>query len=160
MSPERPISPKNRWSMTAVCVTAAVFVVAALLGFVFLPYAQAGVKPSSLWDTICAAAGVPRQSSAAEPVAPDFKTSAVVMTVATLGRPSPESIGRGATLAHQCAICHGPTGISRADSPNLAGQFIGAIYKQLEDFKSGARTNAVMSPLVVNLSEQIGRAHV
>ena len=36
-----------------------------------------------------------------------------------------DSIGRGATLAQQCAICHGPTGVSRANSPNLAGQYAG-----------------------------------
>src|ERR1700723_2123756 len=52
------------------------------------------------------------------------------------------------------AICHGPTGISRADSPNLAGQYAAVIYKELLDFRSGARTNATMSPFAANLSEQ------
>jgi cytochrome c553 len=45
-----------------------------------------------------------------------------------------------ATLAMQCAICHGP----------LAA----AVYKQLRDFKTGARTTAVMGPFAVKLSEQ------
>ena len=65
-----------------------------------------------------------------------------------------ESIGRGATLAHQCAICHGPTGVSRADSPNLAGQYASVIYKELKDFQTGARVNAVMSPFAPHLSDQ------
>jgi cytochrome c553 len=65
-----------------------------------------------------------------------------------------QSIGRGATLAHQCAICHGPAGFSRADAPNLSGQFAGAIYKQLKDFQSGARSNAVMTPFAAKLTDQ------
>lgn len=71
-----------------------------------------------------------------------------------LARPSQESIGRGATLAHRCAICHGPTGLSRADSPNLAGQYASVIYKQMLDFRSGARTSAIMSPFAANLTDQ------
>ena len=42
---------------------------------------------------------------------------------------TPSSIGRDATLAHECAICLEPTGVSRADSPNLAGQYASAILE-------------------------------
>ncbi|HXH47649.1 MAG TPA: c-type cytochrome, partial [Bradyrhizobium sp.] len=77
-----------------------------------------------------------------------------VLTPTMLARPSQESIGRGATLAHRCAICHGPTGLSRADSPNLAGQYASVIYKQMLDFRSGARTSAIMSPFAANLTDQ------
>jgi cytochrome c553 len=44
--------------------------------------------------------------------------------------------------------------MSDANSPNLAGQYASVIYKQLLDFQSGARRNAVMSPMVSNLSDQ------
>jgi cytochrome c553 len=64
------------------------------------------------------------------------------------------SIGRGATLAQRCAICHGPQGVSDANSPNLAGQYAAVTYKELNDFKSGARVNAVMSPFAANMSNQ------
>ena len=47
-----------------------------------------------------------------------------------------------------------PTGISRADSPSLAGQYAVAIYKELQDFKTGARVNATMSPFAVGMGEQ------
>jgi cytochrome c553 len=77
-----------------------------------------------------------------------------VMTSDMLRGADPDSIGRGATLAHQCAICHGPTGVSRADSPNLAGQYASVIYKELKDFQTGARVNAVMSPFAAHLSDQ------
>jgi cytochrome c553 len=63
------------------------------------------------------------------------------------------SIGRGATLALRCTMCHGARGLSDANSPNLAGQYPIAIYKQLVDFKTGARVSAVMAPLVADLSD-------
>ncbi|HEY0422536.1 MAG TPA: c-type cytochrome [Rhodopila sp.] len=65
-----------------------------------------------------------------------------------------ESIGRGATFAQRCTMCHGARGLSDANSPNLAGQYPAVIYKQLLDFKSGARTSVVMAPLVTDLNEQ------
>src|SRR5262249_44609716 len=65
-----------------------------------------------------------------------------------------EAIGRGATLAHQFAICHGATRINHTNFPNLAGQYAEAIYKQLNDFKSGARVNATMSPFAQALTDQ------
>ena len=48
----------------------------------------------------------------------------------------PVSIGRGATLAQRCTMCHGPQGVSDANSPNLAGQYAAVIYKELDDFKT------------------------
>jgi cytochrome c553 len=50
-------------------------------------------------------------------------------------------------------MCHGARGLSQADTPNLAGQFPVTIYKQLMDFKTGARTSSVMAPLVADLSD-------
>jgi cytochrome c553 len=71
-----------------------------------------------------------------------------------LGHASAESIGRGATLALRCTMCHGARGLSEANTPNLAGQYAPVIYKQLQDYRSGARASAVMAPLVANLSDQ------
>jgi cytochrome c553 len=51
-------------------------------------------------------------------------------------------------------MCHGPQGMSEANSPNLAGQYATVVYKELQDFQSGARQNAVMSPMARNLSDQ------
>jgi cytochrome c553 len=76
------------------------------------------------------------------------------MTSEMLTRHDQVSIGRGATLAQRCAICHGPQGVSDANSPNLAGQFAAVTYKQLVDFKTGARVNVVMSPFAANLGNQ------
>ena len=54
-----------------------------------------------------------------------------------------------------CAACHGADGNSPSDMfPKLAGQGEAYLVKQLADFQSGARENAVMAPMVANLSEQ------
>jgi cytochrome c553 len=154
MSARELFSFRNLYFSVAVGVTAALFVLTALGGFIVLPYAQPELKFAGVWDAICSAAGLPRAISSATPPASGLSNSRVVLTSTTLARPSQQSIGRGATLAQRCAICHGPTGISRADSPNLAGQYASVIYKELLDFRSGARTNAVMAPFAVNLSDQ------
>ena len=97
---------------------------------------------------------MPRVSAQGSSIQPDFKTSNVVMTSEMLTKQDQVSIGRGATLAQRCAICHGPQGVSDANSPNLAGQFAAVTYKELNDFKTGARVNVVMSPFAANMSNQ------
>lgn len=148
-------SLRNPYFRMSVGLTLGVFLLTALVGFVVLPLAERELQFANLWDVICSAAGLSRGGVPGAPAGQSAApTSKVVLTSATLAHPSQESIGRGATLAQRCAICHGPTGISRADAPNLAGQYRAVIYKELEDFRSGARVNAVMSPFAVNLSDQ------
>jgi cytochrome c553 len=155
MSAREIFSLRNPYFATSVGIVAGILVLTAVAGFIILPYAQPELKFTSIWDAICSAAGLPQRaaSSAAAP-SPAHRLSEAVLTPTTLAHPTQESIGRGATLAQRCAICHGPTGVSRADSPNLAGQYASVIYKELIDFRSGARTNAVMSPFAVNLTDQ------
>src|SRR6516165_1349926 len=150
----RNLNLRNPYFAASVGVAVTFFILTALGGFIVLPYAQREVKFAGLWDAICSSAGVPRRADSIAAPASAHPTSTVVLTSATLARPSQQSIGRGATLAQRCAICHGPTGISQADSPNLAGQYASVIFKELLDFRSGARTNAVMTPFAVDLSDQ------
>src|SRR3954470_9746785 len=154
MSEQPLFSVRNPWFNASVGVTAAIAVLAALAGLIWLPLAQPNLKLSGIWDAICSAAGVPRASLPADSIQPDFKTSNVVMTSEMLTRHDQVSIGRGATLAQRCAICHGPQGVSDANSPNLAGQFAAVTYKELVDFRTGARVNVVMSPFAANLTNQ------
>jgi cytochrome c553 len=154
MSARELFTFRNRYFSIAIGVAAGLFVLTAIGGLIVLPYAQTHLEFASLWDAICSAAGVPQRSANAEAPRAAYPYSKAILTATTLARPSQDSIGRGATLAQRCAICHGPTGISRADSPNLAGQYAAVIYKELLDFRSGARANAVMSPFAVNLSDQ------
>ncbi|HCM48330.1 MAG TPA: cytochrome c4 [Colwellia sp.] len=54
-----------------------------------------------------------------------------------------------------CSACHGPTGVSASPMfPNLAGQNDAYIIKQLNDFKSGTRSDAMMGPMAANLSAE------
>ena len=61
----------------------------------------------------------------------------------------------GKAKAAVCAACHGVEGISAISAnPNLAGQVPGYIAAQLEAFKSGERSNAIMAGQAAILSEQ------
>lgn len=154
MSTRELFTFRNPYFSAALGIAGGLFVLTALVGFILLPYAQKNLQFANLWDAICSAAGLPQRRASAPTAKVGPRLSEAVLTQKTLVKPSQESIGRGATLAQRCAICHGPTGISRADSPNLAGQYAAVIYKELWDFRSGARTNAVMSPFAVNLTDQ------
>ena len=61
----------------------------------------------------------------------------------------------GQTKSKPCAACHGPDGNSQAaDFPKIAGQHYDYLLKSLKDYKSGARKNAIMAPLVANLTQR------
>lgn len=54
-----------------------------------------------------------------------------------------------------CAACHGVDGVSVVPAqPNLGGQNVRYLYKQLVDFKTGYRKNGIMQSQVANLSQQ------
>ena len=59
------------------------------------------------------------------------------------------------TAATICAGCHMADGNSMlAANPKLAGQFPEYLYKQLTEFKSGARMNPIMGAMVASLSDE------
>ncbi|MQX51966.1 c-type cytochrome [Alcanivorax sediminis] len=61
----------------------------------------------------------------------------------------------GEAKAAPCAACHGQGGNASIPTyPKLAGQGEEYLVKQLQDFKSGARNNAIMAGQVANMSEQ------
>ncbi|HKE42609.1 MAG TPA: c-type cytochrome [Casimicrobiaceae bacterium] len=58
-----------------------------------------------------------------------------------------------------CAACHGGDGNSTAPAnPNLAGQQVEYITLQLQNFKSGVRSSAVMAGMVATLTPEDMRA--
>jgi cytochrome c553 len=155
MSPQDDRSSGKGWFTTAIGVTVLIALVSMLTGFLWLPFAQPDSPFRSVWDAICSSAGLIRNEPIGAVVTNSgYKTSAVVMAPDMLPRASAQSIGRGGTLALQCTMCHGARGLSRADTPNLAGQYAPAIYKQLHDYQSGARVSAIMTPRVAKLSDQ------
>jgi cytochrome c553 len=154
MSSAPVLTPKDPWFRGSVLLTAILFIVSAVVGFVVLPLLQPSLHPRTIWQAICSAAGVVKLASSAAPVEPDFVISSVVVKSGMLEGDDAEAIGRGATLAHQCAVCHGADGLSGTNFPNLAGQYAEVIYKELNDFKSGARVNATMSPFAQALTDR------
>lgn len=87
-----------------------------------------------------------------------FSLVSLVFPVATLAQDVGASVaqqgnGRGATA---CLACHGVDGAGNdsAGFPRLAAMDAGYLAKQLHDFQSGARQNAVMAPIAKALSDE------
>ncbi|MDO4450319.1 MAG: c-type cytochrome [Moraxella sp.] len=77
-------------------------------------------------------------TASAAPVVPEFDIEA--------GKAIAES---------NCAACHGTDGVSPVPTqPNLGGQNIKYLYKQLVDFKTKARRNGIMEAQLVGLTQQ------
>jgi cytochrome c553 len=61
----------------------------------------------------------------------------------------------GKKKSQTCSACHGPDGNSSApDFPKIAGQHYDYLLKALKDYKSGARKNPIMAPLVASLTQR------
>ncbi len=66
--------------------------------------------------------------------------------------PGPAAARRGAGLIAVCSACHGGNGVAIAPIyPDLAGQQYNYILKQLEDFRSGRRSNSIMSGMAMTI---------
>lgn len=64
-------------------------------------------------------------------------------------------VDAGKEKSQPCAACHGPDGNSPSGEwPSLAGQGEKYLVEQIQAFKAGDRQNALMAPMVANLSEQ------
>lgn len=84
----------------------------------------------------------------------------IALTSLLISALAPAALAQGDAAAGQaksalCGSCHGVDGNSPlAMNPKLAGQGEGYLYKQLLEFKSGARQNATMAAMVMSLSDQ------
>lgn len=85
---------------------------------------------------------------------------AILLIVGSLSAAGPAwargDAAAGAQKAQEvCASCHGLDGNSPNPMyPRLAGQYPDYLVKALQDYKSGARKNAIMSGFVANLSQR------
>ena len=77
-------------------------------------------------------------------------SSHVAWTPETLRLVKSANAQHGQQLAATCAGCHNEA----SEFPNLEGQLATYLYKQLQDYKSGTRENAVMTPMTASLSDQ------
>ena len=143
------------WPSVAVIATV---LGGALLGVLIIPVVQgrsAGIDP---FTAICRALGILPGSPAVPQIVdrnPPTPVSQVVWTpqvLQILAEARPER-GR-AKVQEVCAACHGERGISAsAEFPNLAGQSGTAIYKQLNDYHTGSRSNQFMTDVAKALDE-------
>ncbi len=79
---------------------------------------------------------------------------ATAMTLTSIQTFAVGDVVKGQAKAVTCIGCHGVNGNSVVPSfPKLAGQNEGYLLKQLQDFKSGARIDAIMAGIVTSLSD-------
>jgi len=142
-------------------VVVLALLMAGLLGLVIIPAGQRDNANLSMQHAMRRAAGL-EAGSPAVPQPLGRSTSLPVSQVSwdpqimrILAQGNTE---RGAQLAAQtCASCHGEGGLSQSTGPgpafpSLAGQSPYAIYKQLHDYRTGARVHPQMTPLAKQLA--------
>ncbi|HUC18698.1 MAG TPA: cytochrome c [Acetobacteraceae bacterium] len=90
--------------------------------------------------------------------APKFIAIAAVLIVmlhATTTKAQGNAVaGRQKVLQFHCQTCHGLDGIAKLpEAPNLAGQNPDYLVQALQEFRSGARQNDMMSLMASKLSD-------
>lgn len=99
---------------------------------------------------ICAAAAL----AAAAPLV-SGPSSRVAWTLETVRLARSGDAAKGQKLHKDCADCHGAAGnVETPDVPDLGGQALLYIYKQLSDFKAMSRTSSIMNDAVQTLSDR------
>lgn len=155
MSEQGFLGRSHRLAWTCIVTLVVLAVVSVIVGFGLLPSAQADYRTGGFWDSICRAAGVPNSWGISSTGRKNPTVATDVILLPEMAREaSSASVGRGATLALSCTMCHGAQGMSRSDAPNLAGQYPEVVAKQLHDYKSGKRASSIMAALTQGLTEQ------
>lgn len=149
------------WRVRAGIMVAVAVVAGGLIGFVIIPAAQKENAHLTMRHAMARAAGleagspaVPQPINTASPIpVSTVSWDPQIMKVLASG-----NTRQGAAIAAQtCAACHGDKGLSQSIAPgpvfpSLAGQSAYAIYKQLHDFRSGARVNPQMTAIAQTLA--------
>lgn len=167
MNSDQPPAPAEQealdrpWRVWASVAIGAFVLVSIVLGFVIVPEsAEPGFDP---FAAICRSIGIPgfKRSDAppAPPPAPAAQASDVTWTPDSRNLLANADVQQGsATAARICVACHGKDGVALVPTyPNLTHQSAAAIFKQLRDYKSGARQGglaAVMAPVARTLDDQ------
>ena len=156
-APVEQAAVDRRWRLMASAAVGVLVTVGAILGFVLIPAGQRENAHLSMDSALRRAAGFEAGSPAQpQPAAATtaFPVSQVSWDPAIMQHLAASYTDRGEQLAGQvCAACHGDKGLSQTSTiPSLAGQTSYAIYKQLHDYRSGARANDQMTGVAKSLA--------
>jgi cytochrome c553 len=148
----------RQWRTWASIAVFAVILSGVLLGVLIIPVVQGRSDGIDAFTAICRALGILPGSPARQQFVdrtPPTPVSQVVWTPGLLQILADAKPERGRAKAQEvCVACHGEQGVSVAPQyPNLAGQSGAAIYKQLNDYRSGSRTNQLMTDIAKALDE-------
>ena len=157
-SASEPDALDRSWRMWASVAVLGTVLSGILLGVLLIPVVQGRSDGIDAYTAICRALGILPGSPARQQVpdrTPPTPVSQVVWTPGVLQVLADAKPDRGRAKAQEvCVACHGEQGVSAAPQyPNLAGQSGAAIYKQLSDYRTGSRTNQVMTEIAKALDE-------
>jgi len=148
------------WRIWASVTVFGIVLAGFVLGVVIIPVVQGRSDGIDAFTAICRALGILPGSPARQQVAdrtPPTPVSQVVWTPALLQTLADAKPQRGQAKAQEvCVACHGEQGVSAAaENPHLAGQSGAAIYKQLNDYRTGSRTHQQMTDIAKALDEAV-----
>jgi cytochrome c553 len=156
-APAEQEAVNRRWRLWASLAVAGFVLVGAGIGFIVIPAGQRENAHLSMDSAMRRAAGLEAGSPAvAQPLsrAASLPVSQVSWDPAIMRVLAAANTARGAQLAGEvCAACHGDKGLSEtSEIPSLAGQSPYAIYKQLHDYRTGARAHPQMTDVAKSLA--------
>lgn len=149
-APAEQAAVDHRWRMMASIGVGLFVTIGAVIGFVIIPAGQRENAHLSMESAMRRAAGFEPGSPAQpqpQPATHSLPVSQVSWDPAIMRHLASSNTERGEQLAGEvCAACHGDKGLSQTSTiPSLAGQTSYAIYKQLHDYRTGARAHAQMT---------------
>jgi cytochrome c553 len=129
-----------------------------LLGVVVIPVVQGWRAGLDAYTAICRALGLlPGSPAVKQPLdrEPSAPVSQVIWTPEVLQILARADVAKGrAKVQEVCVACHGETGVSPSpEFPHLAGQSGAAVYKQLSDYRTGARSHPLMTDIAKALEQ-------
>ena len=144
------------WRLWASAAILGALLTGAILAFLVIPSFQRANAGVDLWTAVCRSLGIVEGSPAyRQPVdrAKALPVSQVAWGPRVFDLLDGAERARGAQVAAAtCFACHGEKGVSvTPELPSLVGQSPAAIYKQLFDYRTGARVHPQMTPVARQL---------
>jgi cytochrome c553 len=149
-------SSANPWPLIGWSGLAVLFVTSAVLGFIVLSGYQQNGPVLDIWASICRGLGIVADTGPASEAKPALRTpTRIAWTRSTIDLIAAGDAKHGGFVALNCVACHGEAGVSTSSLiPTLAGMDSAAMFKQLDDYRTGKRLWGVMGAIAKALSAQ------